>query len=156
MALYTFDRRLRLVVFDAVERIEIALRTQIIHQMSLSNGSHWNLNSSLYKNKSKYNQHIKTLCKEIGRCNETFIDHYKRKYSKPQDPPCWMSLEVTSIGLLYLLFQNLKNGKEKKAITHHFGLSHYSYAPIPIRQAGPVLVELPCKLLPAVQDPWGK
>ena len=30
--LYKFDRKLRLLVFDAIERIEIALRTQIIYQ----------------------------------------------------------------------------------------------------------------------------
>jgi abortive infection bacteriophage resistance protein len=29
-SLYRFDRKLRLLIFDAIERIEIALRTQII------------------------------------------------------------------------------------------------------------------------------
>ena len=28
--LYAFDRKLRLIVFDAIERLEIAIRTQII------------------------------------------------------------------------------------------------------------------------------
>ena len=32
--LYKFDRKLRLLVFDAIERIEIALRTQVIYQLS--------------------------------------------------------------------------------------------------------------------------
>ena len=31
--LYKFDRKLRLLVFDAIERIEIALRAQIIYQL---------------------------------------------------------------------------------------------------------------------------
>jgi abortive infection bacteriophage resistance protein len=62
------------------------------------------------------------LQKEINRSNETFIDHYKNKYTNPSAPPCWMSLEVTSIGLLSLIFQNLKSCPEKKAVTHHFGL----------------------------------
>lgn len=122
MALYTFDRRLRLLVFDAVERIEIALRTQIIHQWSLQYGSHWHLNQNLYKDGSKFIHHLGSLQKEIKRSNETFIEHYKNKYTDPSDPPCWMSLEVTSIGLLSLMFQNLKSGPEKKVVTHHFGL----------------------------------
>jgi len=39
--LYVFDRKLRLLIFDAVERIEIAIRTQIIYQLSLKYGAHW-------------------------------------------------------------------------------------------------------------------
>lgn len=122
LALYTFDRKLRLLIFDAVEKIEIALRTQIIYQWAIVHGSHWHLNQNLYKDGGKFVRHLASLQKEIDRSNETFIDHYKHKYSQPEEPPCWMSLEVTSIGLLSLLFKNLKNSPEKKAVTHHFGL----------------------------------
>lgn len=120
--LYTFDRKLRLLIFDAVEKIEVALRTQIIYQWALTNGSHWHLDQGLYKDRIKFIKHLGSLQKEINRSNETFINHYKTKYSNPSEPPCWMSLEVTSIGLLSLIFQNLKNSPEKKAVTHHFGL----------------------------------
>lgn len=122
IALYTFDRKLRLLIFDAVEKIEVALRTQIIYQWALTNGSHWHLDQGLYKDRIKFINHLGSLQKEINRSNETFINHYKRKYSNPSEPPCWMSLEVTSIGLLSLIFQNLRNSPEKKAVTHHFGL----------------------------------
>lgn len=122
MALYTFDRKLRLLIFDAVEKIEIALRTQIIYQWSMLYGSHWHLDQQLYKDRSKFIKHLNSLQKEINRSNETFLDHYKTKYTQPQEPPCWMSLEVSSIGLLSLIFQNLKNCPAKKAVTHHFGL----------------------------------
>lgn len=122
MELYTFDRHLRLLIFDAVERIEIALRTQIIYQWALSHGSHWHLQQNLYKDNSKFIKHLASLQKELDRCNETFVEHYYSKYTQPSEPPAWMSLEVTSIGLLSLIFQNLKNCPEKKAVTHHFGL----------------------------------
>src|SRR5690554_2071088 len=120
--LYTFDRKLRLLIFDAVEKIEVALRTQIIYHWSMAYGSHWHLDQNLYKDHSKFIRHLASLQKEINRSNETFIDHYKNKYTNPSAPPCWMSLEVTSIGLLSLIFQNLKSCPEKKAVTHHFGL----------------------------------
>lgn len=35
---YNFDRILRLILFDAIERIEIALRTKMIYHLSLSHG----------------------------------------------------------------------------------------------------------------------
>lgn len=122
MALYTFDRKLRLLIFDAIEKIEIALRTQIIYHWSITYGSHWHLEQALYKDKGKFIKHLASLQKEIDRSNETFIHHYKNKYTQPEEPPCWMSLEVTSIGLLSLIFQNLKSCPEKKNVTHHFGL----------------------------------
>ncbi len=39
--LYVFDRKLRLLVFEAIERLEVTIRTQIIYQLSHKYGSHW-------------------------------------------------------------------------------------------------------------------
>lgn len=47
--LYLFDRELRLLVFDAIERIEVAIRTQMIYQLSHKyNDSHWQDNAALF------------------------------------------------------------------------------------------------------------
>jgi abortive infection bacteriophage resistance protein len=35
---YTFDRQLRLLVLDAIERVEIAVRTQIVNRHTLKHG----------------------------------------------------------------------------------------------------------------------
>lgn len=37
--LYVFDRKLRLLILDALEKIEIALRTQIIYQWAMNHKS---------------------------------------------------------------------------------------------------------------------
>ena len=47
--LYKFDRKLRLLIFDAIERIEIALRTQVIYQLSHKYGSHWQNKKNIFK-----------------------------------------------------------------------------------------------------------
>lgn len=47
--LYKFDRKLRLLIFDAIERIEIALRTQVIYQLSHKYGSHWQTKKNIFK-----------------------------------------------------------------------------------------------------------
>jgi len=120
--LYVFDRQLRLLIFNAIEKIEIALRTQIIYQYSLLYGSHWHLNPALYNNAVYFADHIASLQKEIDRSNETFIKHYKEKYADPKEPPCWMSLEVSSMGLLSKIFENLKKDACKNRIAAHFGL----------------------------------
>lgn len=126
ISLYVFDRKLRLLLLDGIEKIEIAFRTQIIYQFALRHGSHWQLKPELYRDVVRFADHIASLKKEIERSNETFIEHYTSKYTQPNEPPCWMSLEVSSIGLLSKIFQNLKKGNEKKAIIAHFGISEIS------------------------------
>jgi abortive infection bacteriophage resistance protein len=121
--LYVFDRRLRLLVFNAIEKIEVALRTKIVYELSLNHGSHWYENADLYRNTSRFYREIAKVYEEVDRSNETFIEHYKNTYVSPENPPAWMSLEVISMGLLSKLFSNLKKGSEKKKITREFGLT---------------------------------
>ena len=49
IALYKFDRKLCQLVFEALEKIEIATRTQIIYQWAMVRGSHWQINPALYR-----------------------------------------------------------------------------------------------------------
>ena len=120
--LYVFDRRLRLLVFNAIEKIEIALRTKIVYEFSLNHGSHWHEEASMYRNNYFFNKNINTLYEEVDRSSETFIEHYKEKYASPAYPPAWMSLEVVSMGLLSKMYGNLKKGDEKKKVAKEFGL----------------------------------
>ena len=122
--LYVFDRKLRSMVFDAMEKIEIAMRTQIIHQFAIPYGSHWQLNKTLFRDVNRFNSQIQSLQTEISRSNETFIEHYKKTYTEPVDPPSWMSLEVSSFGLLSQMFWNLKKSPEKISVAKHFGLNN--------------------------------
>ena len=39
--LYYFDESLRILVFQALRKIEIALRIQLVNQLALAYGSHW-------------------------------------------------------------------------------------------------------------------
>ena len=130
--LYRFDQKLRILIFDAIEKIEIALRTQIIYQLALTHGSHWHTNKSLYNDNFFINNdgnkvyffdmHIKTLESELKRSNETFIKHYKAKYSHPTMPPAWMTLEVASMGTLSKIYKSLKPSPQKTAVAKYFGL----------------------------------
>lgn len=124
--LYVFDRKFRLLLFDAIEKIEISMRTEIIYQWALSNGSHWHLDAALFRNPVQFAKNYTRLSEEIKRSEETFIKHYRQKYTNPADPPSWMSLEVTSFGLLSLIFSNLKKGPEKIAVTKYYGLNDIS------------------------------
>ena len=47
--LYNFDRHFRLIIFNAIERLEISLRTKLIYHLSLQYGCEWYLNPSLFE-----------------------------------------------------------------------------------------------------------
>jgi abortive infection bacteriophage resistance protein len=47
--LYYFDKELRSIIFSAVQSIEIALRSKMIHHISLKYGAFWYMDASLFK-----------------------------------------------------------------------------------------------------------
>ena len=121
---YIFDRKLRLLVFDTIEKVEVALRTQIIYQYAMVYGSHWYENSDLYRDANRQKSDLDILDKEIHRSQEQFIKHYRAKYTHPKRPPSWMALEVTSLGTLSKIYENLRLTNEKKGIAKHFAVGH--------------------------------
>lgn len=119
--LYCFDRRLRTLIFNAIEKIEVAMRTKITQVYAEStNNSHWYLEESLYRFPIEdLHHHIES---DVTRSNEDFIKHYREKYETPPMPPSWMALEVVSFATLSRLFQALKLDSRKRLITEQFGL----------------------------------
>ena len=53
--LYIFDRELRSLIFTAIQDIEIAFRTRIIHYFSMEHGPFWFMDASKFKNQSIFN-----------------------------------------------------------------------------------------------------
>ncbi len=119
--LYCFDRRLRSLIFNAIEKIEVAVRTKITQIYAEStNDSHWYSNKSLYRESiDALSEHIET---DIRRSNEDFIKHYRSKYYQPPLPPSWMALEVVSFATLSRLYQILRLDGRKLYIAEQFGL----------------------------------
>ena len=70
---YFFDKELRLILFDAIETIEIALRTKMIYHLSQSFGGLFYTDKKLFVNESLHQQHIEDLMSEFMRSGEVFI-----------------------------------------------------------------------------------
>jgi abortive infection bacteriophage resistance protein len=133
---YNFDRQLRLILFDAIERIEIALRTKMIYHMSVSYGGLWYLDPALFGNttitlndgtvKTIHQKTVDELKKEVVRSQESFIKDHRFRYPN-QDADAWKTLEVASMGTLSKLYKNLKHQlPEKSAIANEMGLNLHS------------------------------
>ena len=127
--LYNFDRELRLIVFNMIERIEIGIRTQLIYNLSTAYGAWWFENKIYFNNQYYWSKHLESIKKEISRSKEVFILEHKKKYAKDNRcPPAWKSLEVISLGLLSKLYGNLKNQvPEKKRIARDLGVGNHTF-----------------------------
>lgn len=123
--LYKFDRDLRSLVFNAIARIEVSVRARMTQIYSESTGdSHWFLDKELYR--YGFDKPIADVEADVSRSNEDFIKHYHAKYGEPALPPCWMPLEVVSLGTLSRLYQSLKKDDNKKRLAQSYGIADIS------------------------------
>ncbi|OFY39318.1 MAG: Abi-like protein [Bacteroidetes bacterium GWF2_40_14] len=134
--LYRFDRKFRLLMFDAIERIEIGLRTQLIYQLSQKYASHWHTNESIFKpityrdkktgatiNRNIYSEINKHIREELESNKSTeFIKHYVGKYNDPPTPPSWMSVEIMYFNQLSLICNALRNPKDLSDLANFYSL----------------------------------
>lgn len=122
LALYAFDRSLRLLVMDAIEQVEVSVRTRWAYHLSLNYGSHAYMDASVFRNSAAYQRCLEGLKEEINRSQETFIDHYRKTYTDPLLPPIWAACEVMSFGQLSRWISNLKQRKDRQQIANPYDL----------------------------------
>jgi abortive infection bacteriophage resistance protein len=119
--LYQFDRELRLLVIDAIEKIEVAFRAAITDITSVNLGPFWYTEKTHYKNERPYLSLMQHINRVVTDKPEVFIKHYFNKYNEPFFPPIWMIIETLSFGTCSKLFANIKHVEHKKSISKPFG-----------------------------------
>lgn len=121
---YAFDRQLRLLVMDAIERVEIAIRTQIVNRHVLVHGPFGYLDRAHLPGLS-VDDHRKLLDKirtEARLSQEEFVKHYFTTYTSETDLPLWMAAELMTFGSMLTLFKGVSS-RLKKDVALHYGLS---------------------------------
>ena len=127
ISLYAFDKELRSIIFTAIQDIEVALRTRIIHFFSLAHGAFWFMDATKFNNYSIYQTCLDNIQVELDRSKEEFLQEHFIKYDTPSMPPVWKTLEVVSFGTLSKLYGNMKDVEVKKMVAKSFGLPQYRY-----------------------------
>jgi abortive infection bacteriophage resistance protein len=118
--LYIFDRELRLLLLDAIERIEVSLRTQMAYHLShRHNTAHPHLQPALFHNAGSYQISIRKLTDEVSNSREEFIQHLKNKYQEPL-PPIWAVVELMTMGQLSRWFGNIDQRSDRQAIARNY------------------------------------
>jgi abortive infection bacteriophage resistance protein len=123
--LYIFDRKVRLLLFDAIERIEVAIRTQISNIGSMATGPFWLTDANNF-DYGKHDRVQSEIADVIGDKTDEhqhqFISHFYKNYSDPY-PPSWMLMECFSLGAVSRIYKVLK-GNLRVPVAKEFNLQH--------------------------------
>ena len=122
MMLYRFDKKLRLLIFNEIEKIEVAVRSAIVNIGSDMTGSpFWMTDESNFIDVAKFHNTLDLIDAELHRSREDFIVHFEHNYSDPY-PPAWILAEVLPFGVITKILRNVKAARIKKSIARKFGL----------------------------------
>ncbi len=135
--LYVFDRALRLLVMDALERVEVAIRSALTDHMSLKyEEPHWYVDPVHFRDSKRHGQlldMVREACSaQLKRSAETDVDtlvhrsaleHYLTTYGSPDLPPSWLMVESLTLGQLSGLMGNLSSRSDRSVIAEALGLT---------------------------------
>lgn len=128
--LYAFDKRLRLLLIDAIERLELAVRTQIALVMgAIDPLAHRNparldgrfTQTDKYGNLPKYPEWIRKLNEKEASSKEEFADHFRKNYSSKM--PVWIAVELLDFGPLSIFLSGMRYN-DVREVSKAFGIGN--------------------------------
>lgn len=137
LALYVFDRKLRLLALDALDRIEIAVRSAISNVMSEQAGPHWFLECTNFSNnfvsrkgrdgKTAYEHLVQTIrhaTRQDPKTGHPDCQKYHANFCEPDVPPSWIVAEVLTMGTWSKLYPAIGEKRYRRQIAKRFGFRH--------------------------------
>jgi abortive infection bacteriophage resistance protein len=120
LSLYEFDRHLRLLVMDAVERIEIAIRVDIAHRLgrkhplahetpSILDGKFTTVKSAK-TGKTEYEDWSAKLAETIAKAKDEFVKHHVARYGGKM--PVWVVVELLELRQLSVFFSGMQHSDQ--------------------------------------------
>lgn len=115
---YVFDRRLRLLVMDALERIEVDARTRLAYLHSEQHGPFGYANDPATLPFLKPHERTKFLegfRKQFADSEEEFVVHFRNKYGADHnDLPIWVACELMTFGNLFTFYRGCEASIQKE------------------------------------------
>lgn len=115
LQLYYFDKELRHLVFFAIEKIEIYIRTQISFSISKSNDVFAYVDKNIFHNEEFHTSILETITNETKRSKEIFVKEFFNTYDEDY-LPVWAMVEIISFNTLSKIFANLKDSYRQEIV----------------------------------------
>ncbi len=133
-AAYEFDFHLRDLLNEALEIIEVDVRTVTAHFFGKKYGPFGHINPDNFhepeimrgrvsqSHKFRHDNWYTSLARETTRAeNETFVSHHKKTYSEYNSLPIWVVTEIMSLGSLSTMVSGMAK-EDRKKIAERYGL----------------------------------
>ena len=119
--LYIFDREFRLFLMDAIERIEVSVRTQMAYHLSQKYSTHPHFQPEIFHDLILYSRSLTHLERDVRNSKEKFIKHLLAKYEEPL-PAIWAVVELMSLGQLSKWYENIDKRADRKQIADGYDI----------------------------------
>ena len=112
--IYEFDSKLRALLIQIIERIEIKFRSRLSYYFAEKYGAEGYLDASNYSKRHDHAAFLGHISKCIKENSQSpVIKHHEQKYSGHY--PVWVLIEFFSMGMLSFFYSDL-NRSDRKAI----------------------------------------
>lgn len=127
-SLYVFDRRLRLLVLDAIERIEVTVRSHLAYLHAHTHGAFayaTQPNSLPNSNPKHLANLLDSVREETARSREAFVKHFLAKYGNSHNNvlPVWMAVEVMAFRSVLTFYRGCIQDIRRE-VAQTFGVHH--------------------------------
>lgn len=117
LRIYDFDKKLRLLLFNEIEKIEIAFRNAILYTMQAMTADPFWITKAEYVG----NETLDYIKREYNKSGEDFIVHFRKVLRKPT-APAFTVAEILSFGTMTWIYKCLPF-KYRKDVARKFCLN---------------------------------
>lgn len=122
LRVYDFDRRLRNLILEVLEEIEIALRAHCSNYHAIKYGATGYLNAGSFSHVHKHQAFLSKIQRLIDSNDDSeMVQHYIKKHGGRF--PLWVITELFSFGGLNMFYSDLKPGDKMDISKKYYGLS---------------------------------
>lgn len=110
--IYEFDRKLRRVLFTALEDVEISLRAKFAYYHAHKYGAAGYLDPASFSSRHNHEKFLQNFDREVIYNRKTpFVKHHIEKYNGVF--PIWVACELFSFGMLSLFYADMQLPDQK-------------------------------------------
>jgi len=110
--LYEFDRKLRHLIFSAIEELEVYLRAQLSYFHTHKYGADGYLNTANFNNRHNHAKFVERIDELVKRNNKLpFVSHHLTKYDGKF--PLWVLTELFTFGMLSYFYADMISSDQK-------------------------------------------
>jgi len=111
--IYEFDRKLRTLLFSAIEEIEVFFRVQVAHYHAKKYGERGYYDAVNFREHNRHGELMARLKKEVDRNKKVpYVKHHIERYDGSF--PLWVAVELFSFGTLAKFYADMHSTDQKQ------------------------------------------